>query len=85
MPPMLVYQKFRSYARPKGGGRLAEEMSIPDAARILGVTDTAIRQRIARGKLTVVREERHGEQVRRFVDAAEVRRQAGRESEEPER
>lgn len=64
---------------------MADEMSIPEAARVLRVTDTAVRQRIARGKLTVVREERHGDQVRRFVDAAEVRRQAGRESEEPER
>ena len=65
---------------------MAEEMSIPQAAAALGVTDTAIRQKIGRRELTVVREEHHGKQTRRFVDAAEVRAQMrGREQREPER
>lgn len=70
----------------KGGERLAEEMSIPQAAIALGVSDTAIRQKIGRGELTVVRVEHHGNQTRRFVDAEQVRAQVrGREQREPER
>lgn len=45
------------------------ELSVPEAARALGVSETIVRRLVRRGELPVAREEHIGQQTRRYFDA----------------
>jgi excisionase family DNA binding protein len=45
------------------------ELSVPEAAKALGVSETIVRRLVNRGELPVAREEQLGQQTRRYLDA----------------
>jgi excisionase family DNA binding protein len=59
------------------------ELSVPEVAKTLGVSETIVRRLVRRGELAVAREERIGQQTRRYFDADVVealRKRRARES-----
>lgn len=46
-----------------------DELSVPEVARALQVSETIVRRLVRRGELAVAREERIGQQTRRYFDA----------------
>lgn len=48
------------------------ELSVPEVARALGVSETIVRRLVKRKELAVAREEQIGQQTRRYFDAGVV-------------
>lgn len=59
---------FRTVQNTEGVIILAE-LSVPEAAKVLGVSETIIRRLVKRKELAVAREEHIGQQTRRYFDA----------------
>jgi excisionase family DNA binding protein len=74
IPASRVYTLDRSeqLRTPKGVMRVEELISIPEAARHLGVSETIIRRWIKRGDLQPAKVDQLGRQTRRYVRSADV-------------
>lgn len=83
-PPLRVYTQSVPNSSERIGGDGMAELSVPEVARHLGVSETIVRRLVGRGELVPVRIAVIGQQTRRYFDADVVealrRKRAGEDT-----